>query len=58
MSARYTGVIISEHVVMSNVKYLENRYGRKHKGSSKEWKSELGKTISKVQLKSETDEDV
>lgn len=58
MSARYIGVIRSEHVVMSNVKHRENRCGRKHKGSCKEWKSEQGKTIPKMQLKSEIDGEV
>jgi len=55
MSARYSGVIRSEHVVMSNVKHRVNRCGRKHKGSCIEWKSEQGKSIPKMQLKSVID---
>lgn len=43
---------------MSNVKHRENRCGRKHKGSCIEWKSEQGKTIPKMQLKSVIDGEV
>lgn len=55
MSVRYIGVNRSEHVVMSNVKHRENRCGRKHKGSCREWKSEQGNTIPKMQRNCEVD---
>lgn len=40
---------------MSNVKCCVNQHGRKHKGSCRVWKSEQGKTVPKVKLKSVID---